>query len=173
MPCRIHTRLYAFPFHSNDSTRTCHFAPPYRLRLQLSRTQKNKATSHHVGLLKAKLAKLRRELLDPAKGSGGGGAGVGFDVAKTGSGRVGFIGFPSVGKSTLMSKLTGTHSEGMRRVLCALSSSSSTSLFAPLDLPMAFSSSSRRIRIHDTDDRARCHPIQGRQDTDPRLTGNY
>jgi ribosome-interacting GTPase 1 len=36
---------------------------------------------------------------------------VGFDVAKTGVGRIGFVGFPSVGKSTLMSKLTGTHSE--------------------------------------------------------------
>lgn len=32
-------------------------------------------------------------------------------MAKTGVGRVGFIGFPSVGKSTLMSKLTGTISE--------------------------------------------------------------
>ena len=36
---------------------------------------------------------------------------MGFDVAKTGVGRIGFVGFPSVGKSTLMSKLTGTHSE--------------------------------------------------------------
>jgi len=76
---------------------------------EMARTQKNKATSHHLGTLKAKLAKLRRELLTPS--SGGGGAGVGFDVAKTGVARVGFVGFPSVGKSTLMSKLTGTHSE--------------------------------------------------------------
>jgi hypothetical protein len=60
--------------------------------------------------LKAKLAKLKRELLEPSNGSGGG-AGVGFDVARTGVASVGFIGFPSVGKSTLMSKLTGTHSE--------------------------------------------------------------
>lgn len=74
----------------------------------MARTQKNKATAYHVGLLKAKLAKLRRELLTP---SGGGQAAVGFDVAKTGVARVGFIGFPSVGKSTLMSKLTGTFSE--------------------------------------------------------------
>ncbi|KAI8904724.1 P-loop containing nucleoside triphosphate hydrolase protein [Gorgonomyces haynaldii] len=76
---------------------------------EMARTQKNKATSYHLGTLKAKLAKLRRELLTPS--TGGGGAGVGFDVAKTGVARVGFIGFPSVGKSTLMSKLSGTHSE--------------------------------------------------------------
>lgn len=87
----------------------------------MAKTQKNKATSYHLGTLKAKLAKLRRELLMPS--SGGGGPGVGFDVAKTGNARVGFVGFPSgtlwllvtliiiVGKSTLMSKLTGTHSE--------------------------------------------------------------
>lgn len=75
----------------------------------MARTQKNKATASHLGLLKAKLAKLRRELLTP-KGGGGGGAGEGFDVAKTGVARIGFVGFPSVGKSTLMSKLTGTFS---------------------------------------------------------------
>ncbi|EUC66601.1 developmentally regulated GTP-binding protein [Rhizoctonia solani AG-3 Rhs1AP] len=73
-------------------------------------TQKNKATSYHLGLLKAKLAKLRRELITP-QGGGGGGGGLGFDVARTGIASVGFVGFPSVGKSTLMSKLTGTHSE--------------------------------------------------------------
>jgi small GTP-binding protein len=36
---------------------------------------------------------------------------MGFDVARTGIASVGFIGFPSVGKSTLMSGLTGTTSE--------------------------------------------------------------
>lgn len=58
--------------------------------LQMARTQKNKATSGHLGLLKAKLAKLRRELITP-KG-GGGGPGEGFDVAKTGDARIGFVG---------------------------------------------------------------------------------
>ncbi|KAI9307766.1 developmentally-regulated GTP-binding protein 1 [Cunninghamella echinulata] len=76
---------------------------------EMAKTQKNKATSYHLGQLKAKLAKLKREILTPT--GGGGGGGVGFDVAKTGVARIGFVGFPSVGKSTLMSKLTGTHSE--------------------------------------------------------------
>ncbi|KAF8165456.1 P-loop containing nucleoside triphosphate hydrolase protein [Crassisporium funariophilum] len=78
---------------------------------EMAKTQKNKATSYHLGQLKAKIAKLRRELISPSTGSGGGGAGLGFDVARTGIASVGFVGFPSVGKSTLMSKLTGTHSE--------------------------------------------------------------
>ena len=76
---------------------------------EMARTQKNKATSYHIGTLKAKLAKLRRELITP-RGGGGGAGEPGFDVAKTGVARIGFVGFPSVGKSTLMSKLTGTFS---------------------------------------------------------------
>ncbi|KAG8930663.1 hypothetical protein FRC02_003935 [Tulasnella sp. 418] len=61
-------------------------------------------------MARTKLAKLRRELIAGPSGGGGGG-GIGFDVARTGIASVGFVGFPSVGKSTLMSKLTGTHSE--------------------------------------------------------------
>ena len=49
--------------------------------------QVNKATMGHLGMLKAKLAKLKRELITPS--SGGGGKGEGFDVAKTGDARIG------------------------------------------------------------------------------------
>ncbi|RTG85706.1 uncharacterized protein DC041_0009165 [Schistosoma bovis] len=75
----------------------------------MARTQKNKNTMGHLGLLKARLAKLRRELIEPKGGTGGGGEG--FDVAKTGDARIGFVGFPSVGKSTLLCNLAGVYSE--------------------------------------------------------------
>ncbi|XP_015783606.1 developmentally-regulated GTP-binding protein 1 [Tetranychus urticae] len=79
------------------------------IEAEMARTQRNKATMGHLGLLKARLAKLRRELITP-KG-GGGVAGEGFDVAKTGDARIGFVGFPSVGKSTLICNLAGVYSE--------------------------------------------------------------
>ena len=66
----------------------------------MARTQ-NKATASHLGMLKAKL-----EVITPK--SQGGGTQEGFDVAKTGDDR---IGFPSVGKSTLLSNLAGVYSE--------------------------------------------------------------
>ncbi|PAV80560.1 hypothetical protein WR25_11404 [Diploscapter pachys] len=77
---------------------------------EISRTQKNKATEYHLGILKAKLAKYRQQLLEPT-GKGGAGKGEGFDVMKSGDARVAMVGFPSVGKSTLLSSLTSTHSE--------------------------------------------------------------
>lgn len=48
---------------------------------KMARTQRNKATMNHLGILKAKLAKYRRELLTPS-GGGKGGPGDGFDVTK-------------------------------------------------------------------------------------------
>ena len=77
---------------------------------EIARTQKNKATEYHLGLLKAKLAKYRAQLLEPQGGKGAG-KGEGFDVMKSGEARVALIGFPSVGKSTLLSMVTKTASE--------------------------------------------------------------
>jgi len=76
---------------------------------EISRTQINKATMSHLCTLRAKLAKYRTELLTPAKA--GGGPGEGFDVEKVGDARVALIGFPSVGKSTILSTFTTSKSE--------------------------------------------------------------
>jgi len=76
---------------------------------EIGKTQKNKATEYHLGLLKAKIAKLRQQLLEPVGKPGA--KGEGFDVMKSGDARCALVGFPSVGKSTLLSTLTSTHSE--------------------------------------------------------------
>jgi ribosome-interacting GTPase 1 len=75
---------------------------------EMARTQKNKATEYHLGLLKAKLARYRAMLLEPTKS---GPKGQGFEVVRSGDARISIIGFPSVGKSTFLSKVTGTTSE--------------------------------------------------------------
>lgn len=76
---------------------------------EMARTQINKATEHHLGLLKAKIAKLKREQEENiVKKSGM--KSDGFDVRRTGDATIVFIGLPSVGKSTLLNKLTGAKS---------------------------------------------------------------
>jgi uncharacterized protein len=79
------------------------------LEAQINKTQYNKATQHHIGLVKAKIAKLREKAETSAKS--GGGPGDGFQVRKTGDGTVILLGFPSTGKSTLLNTLCGTESE--------------------------------------------------------------
>lgn len=76
---------------------------------EISTTAKNKATEAHLGRLKAKLARLKNEQEKQRAASGGGGKT--FAVKKSGNATVGLVGLPSVGKSTLMNKLTGTESE--------------------------------------------------------------
>jgi len=97
------------------------------LETEYNRTQKNKATEYHLGQLKAKIAKLRTQLLEGSS-AGGGGPGAGFDVAKTGHARVALIGFPSVGKSTMLTKLTGTESVAAAYEFTSASASSPITL---------------------------------------------
>ena len=77
------------------------------LEAQVRKTQYNKATQHHIGMVKAKIAKLREKAEARGKGSG---PKTGFEVRKTGDGTVIFLGFPSTGKSTLLNRMCGTES---------------------------------------------------------------
>lgn len=76
---------------------------------EIAKTQYNKATQGHIGKLKAKIARLKEE--QEKRAAAGGGGGQGYDVKKSGMASVALVGFPSVGKSTILNKLTGTESE--------------------------------------------------------------
>jgi len=81
------------------------------LEEEISKTKYNKATQGHIGKLKAKIAALREKKEKAqahAKSSGGG---PGFEVKKSGDASVALVGFPSVGKSSLICQLTDVESE--------------------------------------------------------------
>ena len=81
------------------------------LEEEISKTKYNKATQGHIGKLKAKIAALRErqeKAQAHAKSSGGG---PGFEVKKSGDASVALVGFPSVGKSSLISQLTDVESD--------------------------------------------------------------
>jgi small GTP-binding protein len=74
---------------------------------EMSQTQVHKHTEHHIGLLKAKLAKLKAEQEHSQSSKRGG---EGFELKKGGDCTVVLIGLPSVGKSTILNHLTNAKS---------------------------------------------------------------
>lgn len=78
---------------------------------EIHKTQKNKATNAHIGKLKAKIAQLKNKEEKVAASAKSAGPAKGFEVRKSGDASVALVGFPSVGKSTLISKVTDAKSE--------------------------------------------------------------
>ncbi len=75
---------------------------------ELRTTKYNKATQHHIGIVKAKIARLKEDVQRKAAAKK---KGEGYAVRKTGDGTVCMLGFPSVGKSTLLNALTKAESK--------------------------------------------------------------
>lgn len=75
---------------------------------ELKNTKYNKKSQGHIGLVKAKIARLKDEEQRRASSKG---KSEGFSVRRTGDATVIMVGFPSVGKSTLLNAITNAHSE--------------------------------------------------------------
>ena len=75
---------------------------------EIQQTPYNKSTEQHIGRLKSKLAEKKETYAKRQSSSGGG---PGYAVEKTGDASVALVGFPSVGKSTLLNALTNADSK--------------------------------------------------------------
>jgi len=77
------------------------------LEEKIAKTKYNKKTQKAIGLYKAKLAQLKEGVVKKASK---GPATSGYAIRKTGDASVVLLGFPSVGKSTLLNAITGAQS---------------------------------------------------------------
>lgn len=80
------------------------------LEEELRTTKYNKATSFHIGLVKAKISKLKADQEVQVRKSSAR-SGPAYSVKKHGDATALLVGYPSVGKSTLLNKLTNADSK--------------------------------------------------------------
>lgn len=76
-----------------------------RVKDELLRVKHNKSTEHYIGHLKARLSRLEDKKVSKKTGGGS------YAVKKQGDATAALIGFPSVGKSTLLNALTSAESK--------------------------------------------------------------
>lgn len=80
------------------------------LEAKIEKTPSNKATQVELGRLKGRLAKLKESLVLERTVKRSGTSDKGYSVKKAGDATAVIIGFPSVGKSTLLTKITNAES---------------------------------------------------------------
>ncbi len=77
------------------------------LKDEYSGTKYNKATNKHLGILRAKIAEVKKDIIASKKR----GKGEGYFVKKTGDATIALVGFPSTGKSSLINVIANTRSK--------------------------------------------------------------
>lgn len=77
---------------------------------EIRKTPYHKGTERHIGILKAKVAKLKAKR-EAAASRGSSGKGISYAIKKQGDATVVLVGPPSAGKSTLLNKLTNARSK--------------------------------------------------------------